>query len=116
MKIGDITLLNVLRSRFKSASRWVAKIHRQKPILDWSRKVRVELPCQAVGFSQLELCRFFIRSAAYFGLYVKVVLLDTKLEVIPFFAARAVLRILRIKPGKQLRFDGIVRELCNCFP
>ena len=42
-----------------------------------------------------------------------MVLLDTKLEVIPFFAAGAVVRILRIQAGKQLRFDGIVRELCN---
>ena len=40
---------------------------------------------------------------------------DTKLEVIPFFVARAVVCILRIKAGKQLRFDGVVCELCDCF-
>jgi hypothetical protein len=44
-----------------------------------------------------------------------MVLLDTKLKVIPFFVARAVVCILRIEARKQLRFDGVVCELCDCF-
>jgi hypothetical protein len=31
------------------------------------------------------------------------------------FASTAVFRILHVKTGKQLRFDGVVREFCNGF-
>jgi hypothetical protein len=41
------------------------------------------------------------------------VLLGTETEVIPFFAATAVFRIVGIKPGKQSRLDGIVCESCD---
>ena len=83
--------------------------------VDRSRKVRMELSCQGVGFVQLELCGFFLRIPAHFGLYVEVVLLDTKLEVIPLFAATVIFCILHIKAGKQLRFAGIMPKLCNGF-
>ena len=71
--------------------------------------------CQGVRSVQLELYRFLFRVTAQFGLQVEVVLLDTELKMIPFFAATAVFRILQVKAGKQLRFDGLVRELYNGF-
>lgn len=71
----------------------------------------MEPSCQSVGFVQVELCRLLFRIPAHFGLYMEVVLLHTKLEVIPFFVPRAVFRILTIKAGKQLRLNRIVREL-----
>ena len=71
----------------------------------------MELSGQGVGLLELKLCRFPFRIPAHFSLYVEVVLLDTKPEVTPFFVTRTVVCILRTKPGKQLRFDGIVREL-----
>jgi hypothetical protein len=80
-------------------------------IVDRLRKVGMEFSCQSVGFVQVELCGFLFRISTHFGLYMKVVLLHTKLEVIPFFAASAVFCILTAEAGKQLRFNGIVREL-----
>ena len=71
----------------------------------------MESSCQSVGFVQVEFCGLLFRIPAHFGLYMEVMLLHTKLEVIPFFAARAVFRILTTKTGKQLRLNGIVREL-----
>ena len=60
----------------------------------------MELPRKCVRFIQVELHGFLFRVSAQFGLCVEVVLLDTELEVIPFFAATAVFRILGIKAGK----------------
>jgi hypothetical protein len=64
------------------------------------RKIWMELPCQGVSFVLIELCGFLLRVPAQFGLSVEVVLLDTELEVLPFFAATSVGRILSIEAGK----------------
>jgi hypothetical protein len=61
----------------------------------------------------VKLCGFLFRVPAQLGLCVEVVLLDTELEVFPFFTATAVFRIFCLKAGKELRFDGIVREFSN---
>ena len=50
----------------------------------------MELPYQRFCFVQLELDGFLFWIAAHFGLYVDVVLLDTELQVVPFFAATTV--------------------------
>ncbi|MFL6448731.1 MAG: hypothetical protein ACJ746_13735 [Bryobacteraceae bacterium] len=60
----------------------------------------MELPRKSVRFIHVELCGFLFWIPAQFGLCVEVVLLDTELEVIPFFAAAAVFRILGVKAGK----------------
>ena len=60
----------------------------------------MELPRKGVRFVYVELCGFLFWLPAQFGLCVEVVLLDTELEVIPFFAATAVFPILGVKAGK----------------
>ncbi len=60
----------------------------------------MEFPYQGVRLVQLELCGFLFRVSAQFGLCVEMVLLDTEIEVSPFFAARGVFRIFGIEAGK----------------
>jgi hypothetical protein len=60
----------------------------------------MELPRKGVRFIYVELCGFLFWVPAQFGLCVEVVLLDTELEMIPFFAARAVFRTIGVKAGK----------------
>ena len=55
------------------------------------REVRMELSFERVSFLQLKPCGFLLWIPAYIRLYVQVVLLDAVLQVIPFFAAAAVL-------------------------
>ncbi len=73
--------------------------HRANPSLLWgvvdrSRKVGVKFSGQCIGLREEELGCFLGRMAAHFRLHMQVVLLDTELECIPFFAARAVFRIV----------------------
>ena len=60
----------------------------------------MELPRKGVRFVYVELCGFLFWLPAQFGLCVEVMLLDTELEVFPFFAAMAEFRILGVKAGK----------------
>ena len=59
-------------------------------------------PClrRTSALSTWSFCGFLFWVPAQFGLCVEVVLLDTELEVIPFFAATAVFPILGVKAGK----------------
>jgi hypothetical protein len=59
----------------------------------------MEPPRKVFRFIYLELCQFLFWIPAQFGLCVEMVPLDAEVEVIPFFAATGIFRILNVKAG-----------------
>ena len=94
--------------------------HRANPSLLWgvvdrSRKVGMKFSGQCIGLREEELGCFLGRMAAHFRLHVQMILLDTKLECLPFFAAWLVFRVVYRQAGKEARFARIMRELGDGF-
>jgi hypothetical protein len=84
-------------------------------LVDRSRKIGMEFSGQGIGLREEELSGFLVWVPAHFRLRVQVVLLDTKLEGPPFFAARVVFRIFYRQAGKEVRLARIMRELSDSF-